>query len=203
MEFPVRIALPFAVALAGCSPGDQQPQADASPAAMPGVADEGSLVEGPLAAGIEADGERMHGYTSLADCEIVREETAEMPYLETLCRGEAGWALRTTDSDQRQNLVVVAPSGKETSLDLTRIGGGGFSSLGPQVEWRGPAGHPFAPDALIVRYRVAEEPYPEPETSYLLAVDLAPRPCVVARVAPGPAQNAVARARADDPGACL
>ena len=201
MKFRIGIALPLA--LAACSPGDDQAQGDASPAASPEAANEDGPTEGPLPAGIESDGQRMHGYTSLEGCEVVREETAEMPYLETLCRGEAGWALRTTDSDQRQNLVVVEPGGKETSLDLTRIGGGGFSTLGPQVEWRGPAGQPFSPDALIVRYRVAEQPYPEPETSYLLAVDLAPRPCVVARVAPGPAQNAIARARADDPGACL
>ena len=127
----------------------------------------------------------------------------EMPFVETLCPGPAGWAVRVTDSDARQNLIVVPPEGTEDSLELSRIGGGGFSSLGETAEWRGPAGEPFVPDSLIVRYRVAEKPYPEPETSYLLAVDLRARPCVVARVAPGPAQNDIARARADDPGACL
>jgi len=146
---------------------------------------------------------RAYRYSSLAGCEVVREEREEMPFVETLCSGPSGWALRMTDSDGRQNLVAVAPDGKEASLELTRVGGGAFSSLGDTVEWRGPAGEPFAPDALIVRHRVAEEPYPEPETAYLLAVDLTPRPCVVARVAPGPAQNDIARARADDLGACL
>ena len=146
---------------------------------------------------------RAYRHTSLAGCEVVREEHEEMPFVETLCPGPAGWALRVTDSDARQNLVVVAPGGREASLELSRIGGGGFSSLGETAEWRGPAGPDFAPDSLIVRYRVAESPPPEPETAYLLAVDLAPRPCVVSRVAPGPAQNEVARARADDPGACL
>jgi hypothetical protein len=146
---------------------------------------------------------RAFRHTSLANCEVVREEREEMPFIETLCPGPAGWALRVTDSDARQNLVVVPPGGREASLELSRIGGGGFSSLGETAEWRGPAGPGFAPDSLIVRYRVAENPHPEPETAYLLVVDLAPRPCVVSRVAPGPAQNDVGRARADDPGACL
>lgn len=126
-----------------------------------------------------------------------------MPFVETHCPGPADWALRVTDSDARQNLIVAAPDGTRTSLDLSRVGGGGFSSLGETAEWRGPAGEPFTPDSLIVRYQVAEQPYPAPEVSYLLAVDLAPRPCVVARVAPGPQQNAIARVRADDPGSCM
>ena len=146
---------------------------------------------------------RAYRHTSLAGCEVVREEREEMPFVETLCPGPAGWALRVTDSDARQNLVVVAPGGREASLELSRIGGGGFSSLGETAEWRGPAGPDFAPDSLIVRYRVAAKAPPEPETASLLANDLTPRPCVVARVAPGPAQNEVARARADDPGTCL
>lgn len=146
---------------------------------------------------------RAFRYTSIAECEVLREEREEMPFVETLCQGPAGWALRVTDSDARQNLVVVPPGGHDASLELSRIGGGGFSSLGDTAEWRGPGGADFKPDALIVRYSVAEEPYPAPETAYLLVVDLAPRPCVVARVAPGPAQNDIARARADDPGACL
>lgn len=146
---------------------------------------------------------RAYHYTSLAECKVVREEREEMPFVETLCPGPAGWALRVTDSDARQNLIVVPPDGRDASLELSRIGGGGFSSLGETAEWRGPTGSDFKPNALIVRYRVAENPPPEPETAYLLVVDLAPRPCVVARVAPGPAQNDIARARADDPGACL
>jgi hypothetical protein len=156
-----------------------------------------------IAAAPDEAPERAYRYTSLAECEVVRDEREEMPFVETLCPGPAGWTLRVTDSDARQNVIVVAPGGREASLELSRIGGGGFSSLGEAAEWRGPAGPDFAPDSLIVRYRVAEKAPPEPETAYLLAIDLTPRPCVVARVAPGPAQNEVARARADDPGTCL
>ena len=168
---------------------------------VPEAAAQQAAEPAPGASG-KADG-RAYRYTSLAECELVREERGEMPFVETLCPGPAGWALQVTDSDARQNLIVVPPDGREASLELSRIGGGGFSSLGPTAEWRGPAGEPFAPDSLIVRYRVAEKPHPEPETAYLLAIDLGPRACVVARVAPGPAQNDIARARADDPGACL
>jgi hypothetical protein len=196
-----QLALVALAALAGCSQGDEPPaEPDSGETSQPAPSADPA---GPMAGAAGEEDGRAYRHTSLEDCEVVREELEEMPYVETRCPGPAGWALRVTDSDARNNLLVVAPADRETSLDLTRIGGGGFSSLGPTVEWRGAAGADFAPDSLIVRYRVAEKPYPEPETSYLLAIDLEPRPCVVARVAPGPAQNAIARDRADDPGACL
>ena len=184
-----------ALALGACS--SEEPDAAATAAAdTPPEAADGSF-------DTSAETTRAHRYTSLAGCEVLREEREEMPFVETLCPGPAGWALRVTDSDARQNVIAVSPDGREASLELSRIGGGGFSSVGETAEWRGAAGPDFAPDALIVRYQGGENPHPEPETPYLLVVDLAPRPCVVARVAPGPAQNEVARARADDPGACL
>ena len=146
---------------------------------------------------------RAYRHTSLAGCEVVREEHEEMPFVETLCPGPAGWALRVTDSDARQNLVVVVPGGLEASLELSRIGGGGFSSLGETAEWRGPAGPDFAPDSLIVRYNVVEDPESNVEVSYLLPVRLAQAPCVIGKVAPGAAQNARARDIADAGGTCL
>jgi len=187
-----------ALALAACS----SEESDAADQATPEAAAQ-AQADVPADASDDEIAGRAHRYTRLTDCAVVREEREEMPFVETLCPGPAGWALRVTDSDARQNLTVVPPDGREASLELSRIGGGGFSSLGETAEWRGPAGLDLAPDSLIVRYRVAENPYPEPETAYLLVVDLTPRPCVVARVAPGPAQNDIARARADDPGACL
>lgn len=189
----IAVFMAAALGLAACSSEESGAAgAEAEPGAQRQPAKPAAAIDG-----------RAYRHTSLAECELVSGEGDEMPFVETLCRGPAGWTLRVTDSDARQNLIVVPPHGRDVSLDLSRIGGGGFSSVGPTAEWRGPAGEPFAPDSLIVRHQVAENPYPEPETSYLLAVDLAPRPCVVARVAPGPAQNAIARARADNPGACL
>lgn len=83
---------------------------------------------------------------------------------------------------------------------------GGFSSLGSTVEWRGQGrGRSFRPDALILRYVAVEDvEHPELPTSYLLTVSLANRrPCVTAKVPPGPAQNERARRIADGPAACL
>src|SRR3546814_10776677 len=70
---------------------------------------------------------------------------------------------------------------------------------------RGEAGARFAPDAMIVRYNVAEKPTsPGSETSYLLVVSLdAERPCVTDKITPGADQNDRARAVADADHACL
>jgi hypothetical protein len=88
---------------------------------------------------------------------------------------------------------------------LPLLAGGAFSSTGDTVEWRGDTpGGTFAPRALIVRQTVMEDPDPEvPEVSYLVVARLAPEPCVVARVRPGPDQNDRARQAADRGGACL
>ena len=140
---------------------------------------------------------RAYRYTSLEDCKLMRAELDEMPYSEVVCPGPAGWALRIADADARQTLSVVAPDGKETKLDLSRESGGAFNSFGKVAEWRGPATEPFAPDALIVRFNVAEQPHPAPEVAYLLAIRLKPMPCLVEKVAPGASQNDAARAAAD------
>ncbi|MXO59758.1 hypothetical protein GRI89_09425 [Altererythrobacter salegens] len=194
----VRVSIAFVLAalIAACSRGEEQaaPGPDATDTPGPAlVADEVSGTEGS----------RAWRYTSVADCQVVREENEELPEVEMRCDGPAGYSLRVNDSDERIELSIIDPDGSESPLGLTRIGGGGFSSIGDTAEWRGPVGDPFGPDALIVRYDVAEQPYPGPETSYLLAIRLGPQPCVVSKIAPGPAQNAIARRRADDPGACL
>ena len=51
-------------------------------------------------------------------------------------------------------------SGKDQaiSLDLSQIGGGGFSRVGETAEWRGQAQEVFKPDALVVRFHVVETP---------------------------------------------
>ena len=146
---------------------------------------------------------RAHEYTRLSDCRTVREETEEGQFLEQECPGAGGYRLKMTVGDLRANIHVIGLDGKETSLDLSRIGGGGFSALGETLEWRGPAGDPLAPDSLIVRYNVVEDPESNVEVSYLLPVRLAQEPCVIGKVAPGAAQNARARDVADAGGTCL
>lgn len=188
--------------LAACS--GETPRQENAPTGAPTRTTPPAPAAGEAAAPPDARDRRDFRYTSLEECELVRENREEGGFSERLCPGLGGYRLRLTESDLRQNLAVIAPDGSETSLELGRIGGGGFSTLGGKVEWRGAAaGDGFRPEAFIVRFQVAEEPYPAPETSYLLAVRLTPRPCVAGKIAPGPAQNRAARSAADEPGPCL
>lgn len=198
-------ALALALSLAACSKGESPPERDVA-AQSTGAATRATATEPAVAATPAPDTAapgRQHQYTSIANCRIVKEERAEMPYIERECAGPGAFTLRISDSDARQRITLIGPSSEPIDLPLNRIGGGGFSSFGQTAEWRGPAGAPFAPDSLIVRFDVAEQPNPAPETSYLLVARLGRDPCLVAIVPPGPDQNDSARARADAPGACL
>lgn len=158
----------------------------------------------PMAA---AAAPRVSQYTRTDKCRTIELNEDEGGWSVQLCPGLAGYRLRVTEGDLRQNVVVLLPRGGERSLALSEATrSGGFSSLGPTVEWRGTgAGRAFRPDALILRYSVVEDAeHPERPTSYLLAVSLANRrPCVTAKVPPGPGQNERARRIADGPAACL
>lgn len=138
-------------------------------------------------------------YTSLQDCPVIRSAPEEAGYSRSACPGLGGYGLELVDADARHNLIVVAPDGQEHSLRLPSLSGGGFSSLGERVEWRGITGNgKFRPDAMIVRHEVIEDANePERPTSYLLAVSLEGTPCLAARIAPGDAQNERAREAAD------
>jgi hypothetical protein len=146
-------------------------------------------------------------YTRIDTCRTVELNEDEGGWSVQLCPGLAGYRLRVTEGDLRQNVVVLLPRGGERSLALSEATrSGGFSSLGPTVEWRGRgAGRAFRAEALILRYSVVEDAErPERPTSYLLTVSLAHRrPCVTAKVPPGPAQNERARRIADGPASCL
>jgi hypothetical protein len=190
-------AAAVALTLAACSPEASGEDDAAAPAPTPSA----EAVEAAASPGTGAP--RAYRYTELEGCELLRENAEEGGFFERMCPGLGGYRLRLTESDLRQSLAVIGPDGTETGLDLGRIGGGGFSTLGSRVEWRGTAaGEGFAPDAFIVRFQVAEEPYPAPETSYLLAIRLAPRPCVLGKIAPGPQQNERARRAADSSASC-
>jgi hypothetical protein len=74
--------------------------------------------------------------------------------------------------------------------------GGGFSSLGPTIDWRGDAGQP--PRTMTVRFNVNEDPDPKVAArSYLVVIRLAAPACPVAAVPPGSGQSDRARAIAD------
>lgn len=187
----MRLALiPMLAVIAACS---QQPTSDAPLPASVATAGPSAPPTEPTPGPVPG---RANRYTSLEGCKLVREEREEMPYTETLCAGPGGWGLLIADADARQTLSIVAPDKRATPIDLSRVSGGAFNSFGRTAEWRGAATEPFEPDSLVVRFNVAERPYPEPETSYLLAFRLVPTPCLVARVAPGLDQNNLARAAA-------
>jgi hypothetical protein len=193
-------AAALALTLAACSGETPREEEARAPAPAPTA----TAAQATASPAPDAGDARAYRYTQLEGCELLRENREEGGFFEHMCPGLGGYRLRLTESDLRQNLAVIAPDGTETGLELGRIGGGGFSTLGGRVEWRGEVdGEEFAPDSLVVRFQVAEQPYPAPETSYLLPVRLAPTPCVTGKIAPGPQQNQRARTAADDPGSCL
>jgi len=144
-------------------------------------------------------------YTSLDDCSLVRAVPEEAGFFERECAGEGGWRLRHVASDLRENLTLIAPDGSEHDLGLVALAQGAFNSLGDKIEWRGSEERGrFVPRALIVRQQVMENPDPaKAERSYLIAVRLVPRACVLARVIPGAMQNERAREVADRQEVCL
>lgn len=173
-----------------------------SDSAPPSGRDETPSIEARLGAEV-AEPEERSRYTRLTGCTLTRSAPEEAGFFEHECAGEGGYRLRHVESDLRENLVVLAPGGGEHSLKLPALAAGAFSSTGDVVEWRG-EGDPFVPAALIVRQSAVEDPDPQvPEVSYLVVARLAPSPCVITRVPPGPGQNARARAAADRGGKCL
>jgi hypothetical protein len=186
--------LAFAL-LAACSSGKKD---EATPSPSPTVTPTPAPTPG-----------RIYTYTSLENCKVLESNPEEAGYYLSECKGEGGYALQLTESDLRQALTVIEPrrtggGGTKTSLDLSRVTGGGFSNFGKTVEWRGALKDGvFAPDALVLRHEVVTDPEGRHKASYLVAIKLAPTPCAIARIEPGPQQNEQARAAADAGGACL
>jgi hypothetical protein len=145
-------------------------------------------------------------YSRLDRCTVLERNKDEGGWSVQRCPGLAGYRLRRTEGDLRENLIVELPGGGEANLKLGEVTGkGGFSSLGDTAEWRGRGrGGAFRPESLIVRFVVVEDAErPERPTSYLLVVALGRRPCVIGIVPPGANQNARSRRLADAAGPCL
>ena len=184
---PLRWFAPLPLALAAaCSQGEPAPSGDGTAAP-------------------EQVREDVRRNTSLEGCDLIRSEPEEAGFYEYECEGLGGYRLRLVQADLRENVVVLPPEGAEQSLDLPALADGAFSSIGDVAEWRGAmVGERFRPVALILRQSVMEGSGAEVRNvSYLLAVRLADTPCVVARIAPGPEQDELARAAADAGGECL
>jgi len=186
------LALIGAVLVTACS-GDAPEQPQTEPTA-----------EGDASAATSPAPARISAYTSLADCPVLESNPDEAGYYLSECAGLGGYKLRISESDLRQSVEVIAPSGVGQGLNLAAVTGGGFSNLGKNAEWRGAsASGALVPDALILRHEVVTDPDGMNTVSYLVVVRLTGTPCVIARVEPGPQQNAGARTAADAKGPCL
>jgi hypothetical protein len=204
----------FALLLvAGCdsaqSPSDETATAILPPVeASPGPVDEATPgspsaeIANQQAGGPGLPGPRSTGssrYVSLepSSCKVVEQNTEEGGYWRRRCAGSAGYSLETSESDLRQDVVIIAPDGRRSELNLSSlVAKGAFNSLGKMAEWRGQ--DPGKPRALIVRLSVpADTDLGRRGSSDLVVARLAPSACVVAVVPQGPGQNEKARAIAD------
>ena len=135
-------------------------------------------------------------YTSLGDCKRV-ENYEEGGGFRDSCEGADGWMVDYTQSDLRENVVLIDEAAVEHSLDLPGlVADGAFNALGKTLEWRdGPAAQ--GARALILRVNVARPDPMAPDKSLLAVARLDGPVCLVAIVPPGPGQNVAARALAD------
>jgi hypothetical protein len=133
----------------------------------------------------------------MAKCRLVEEEKEEGPYWLRRCPGHAGWQLDWSESDSRQGLSLIPPSGQDTELRLSDlVAKGAFNSIAKTIEWRG--ADAAKPEALIFRMNVASGAEPQrPDISRLGVVRLTSKPCLAGVVEPGPGQNEKARNIAD------
>lgn len=190
--------------IAGCAPdGTENRQSpDNTPANASALAETiQPAAPAPVAAAVERS-----RYSSIepSSCKLIEQNLEEGGYYRHRCPGLAGFALETSESDLRQDIVVIAPGGRRTQIELSSlVAKGAFNALGKSAEWRGD--DPAKPRALIVRLAVAASPESDrPDISNLVVVRLAAPACVVGVVPPGPRQNEKARLIADgELGRCL
>jgi len=141
-------------------------------------------------------------YTSLGEkqCKTIESSSDEGGSYVGMCPGVSGYKLKVHEYDLRQGITVIAPGGQEHPLDLSRVVGFHFSSLGEKAEWRVKNQNgKVVPVALIVRYNLAETDNSTKETSYLVVAKITPaKICVTDKIAPGANANVAARAAADN-----
>ena len=193
----IRIAI--AAALVGaCGPTTQVAEADGSSTEATGSAAPLPERTDPAAPATAPPADAGQ-YTSLdrSRCRLIEQNAEEGGYFRHECAGVGGYKLETSESDLRNDIVVIGPDGRRSRLQLsTLVAAGAFNELGKTAEWRGGRD----PRALIVRLNVANPAQPmRPDTSKLVVARLEAPSCVVAVVPPGPGQNATARDIADGP----
>jgi hypothetical protein len=141
-------------------------------------------------------------YTSLntKQCRNIKSPNADEDDLVQKCRGAAGYTLMLSEGDLRQNITVVTPRGVEHSLELWSVVSGGFSTVGPRVEWRLVRQNgKLSPVALIIRYNTSEDAeHPNKNISYLAVAKITPTEiCITDKISPSSNANTDARRAAD------
>lgn len=195
-----RSGLGLAVLLAACA--GQEPASNTQQRA------EANAVEAsqPPQPAVRPGGRAPLAFTSLKpeDCQLIERNLEEAGYARHRCTGIAGYALETSESDLRHDILVIGPDRKRTELGLSaKVAKGAFNTLGERAEWRG--ANATSPSSLIVRLGVAAGADPsQPDISNLVVVRLGLSPCIVAVIPPGPNQNEAAQDVADaPPAACI
>jgi hypothetical protein len=141
----------------------------------------------------QAAGNRTSHFTSLADHDCKRLATdAETGDWTARCPGLDGVAIKVSSGDLRDDLHL---GGKALGIPPL-VAKGAFVALGKTLEWRGRAGEDA--DVVVVRALVAKADGSN-GAGHLVVAKLAPTPCIVAVIDPGPDQNNRARAVADKP----
>jgi hypothetical protein len=146
---------------------------------------------------VAADAQNKSVYTSTrtSACKTIASFPDEGGSYIGECRGVAGYKVQLLEGDIRQTLNVMTPANKKFELDFWGFYGG-FSYIGPKIEWRTKAGVPVA---LIARFNVANaEGDIQKSTSYLMIAKIGKNAnCVTDIVLPSATQNADARVLAD------
>lgn len=190
-----------ALLVVGCSrPEPEATNADANvTASSTGASNEVANAVDQAAGSVSLPSGYISQFTSndLKKCRLIEKNEEEGGYYRHRCPGAGGFGYEHVESDLRQSLVILAPGGRRGEVALSAVaGGGGFSTIGPTFDWRGPAGQP--PRTVTIRFNVNESPEPKvPPTSYLVVIRLAAPACPVQAVPPGPKQSEQARAIAD------
>ncbi|MEN3972856.1 hypothetical protein WJS89_09270 [Sphingomicrobium sp. XHP0235] len=194
-----------ALLLAACGSGDVESETVESDtdATAPAGSDAETVPEGDAEVRLDENGAMVRDpapsnseYSDLGDCTTVRlyEEGGGF---EESCEGPSGWKLTYTQSDLRENLVLIDAEGTEHELALSeQIAKGAFNDLGRTVEWRSAEGS-SDPRAMIVRMNVAQPDPMSADRSVLGVVRLDGPVCLIGTVPPGPGQNVAARKLAD------
>jgi hypothetical protein len=194
----IRLALSLSLVpmLAACSErAAKAPDAAGTSTTAAAVPSEAVPVVSPSA---PAGAARVSRYTSLKDCKVT-ESNEEEDWSISACPGIGIWKIQRDYGDAREYLRV-ARADRSVPPKQVAMGYSGFNSLGETLEWRGTGeGREFAPNALILRNFVSEDPeHSERTTALLMVIDLQ-QACTIGQVRPGPGQNEAARAIADAP----